>query len=74
MRAVEENLSGSRPRELFEDVLETVEEDYIKSRSILKDAKDLAVQADTTFDAFNASIEALAESDGELKLVPEVHR
>lgn len=35
-KAVEKNLSGSRPRELFEDVVEDAEKDFEKHRAILK--------------------------------------
>ena len=34
--AVEKNAAGSRPKELFEDVLEEVEERFEKDRTVLK--------------------------------------
>ncbi len=35
-KAVEKNLSGSRPRELFDDVIEDAEKEFEKDRSLLK--------------------------------------
>ena len=35
-KAVEKNLSGSRPRELFDDVVEDAEKDFEKDRTVLK--------------------------------------
>jgi hypothetical protein len=35
-KAVEKNLSGSRPRELFDDVIEDAEKDFEKDRTVLK--------------------------------------
>lgn len=35
-KAVEKNLSGSRPRELFDDVVEDAEKEFEKDRSLLK--------------------------------------
>ena len=35
-KAVEKNLSGSRPRELFDDVVEDAEKEFEKDRTVLK--------------------------------------
>ena len=68
LRAVEKNLSGARPRELFEDVLEEVEDVYIKERSLLRDAK-LEISLDTSFSDFTAAV--AAASDEKLTAISE---
>jgi hypothetical protein len=71
LKAVEKNSSGSRPKELFEDVLEEVEEIFTKERTSLKDAK-LDLQPDTSFADFSAAVNSHAE--GILASVAESHR
>ncbi len=56
--AVEKNVTGSTPKELFEDLLETADAQFEKDRAVLKDAaKDITVIPDSTFDQFNAALE-----------------
>lgn len=56
--AVEKNVTGSTPKELFEDLLETADAQFEKDRAVLKDAaKDITVTPDSTFDQFNAALE-----------------
>ncbi|BDA45679.1 probable pre-mRNA-processing protein 40A [Coccomyxa sp. Obi] len=56
--AVEKNVTGSTPKELFEDLLETADAQFEKDRAVLKDAsKDIIVTPDSTFDQFNAALE-----------------
>lgn len=71
LKAVEKNSSGSRPKELFEDVLEEVEELFLKERTLLKDAK-VDLQADTSFADFSAAVNSHAE--GKLASIAESHR
>lgn len=71
LKAIEKNVSGSRPKELFEDFLEEVEQVYIKNRSSLRDAK-LEIQADTAYDSFIATLEERA--DEALTTIPDYHR
>ncbi|KAL4419958.1 hypothetical protein ABPG75_007056 [Micractinium tetrahymenae] len=62
--AVERNTSGSRPKELFQDVLEEMEAEYGKQRDALKAAvkeRGIEVGADSSLDSFKA---ALAEGEG----------
>ena len=68
LRAVEKNLSGARPRELFEDVLEGIEEVYIKDRALLREAK-LEFTLETSFADFTAAIEAA--SNEQLTAIPD---
>ena len=70
LKAVEKNLSGSRPKELFEDVLEEVEEQYIKDRNLLRDAKDIVITPETSFDDFSSAV----DKDGKLSKVSAVSR
>jgi len=54
------NKFGSRPRELFEDLIETLEEEYDKDRAIMKDIyrnSTITVNSSTTFEEFNALME-----------------
>ena len=71
LKAVEKNSTGSRPKELFEDVLEEVEEAFQKDRNLLKDAK-LDLHVDTALADFSAAVDA--HSEGKLAGVPESHR
>ena len=57
LKAVEKNASGSRPKELFEDVLEEIEEAYVKDRSLLRDAK-FELHLETPYPDFVATVEA----------------
>lgn len=70
LKAIEQNMYGSRPRELFEDVLEEVEEDFMKTRSHLRDAKVMEILADTSFNDYNAALESLEDA----RTVPEHHK
>ena len=73
--ALEGNKSGSRPKELYGDCMEEVEERFSKERASLRDAVrkyDLPVGEDADFAAFSA---ALRDSDDpQLADVQEVHR
>lgn len=71
LRAVEKNISGARPRELFEDVLEDIEEAYIKNRTHLRDAK-LEVRLDMPYEDFGATVSAVA--DEKVTDIPDEHR
>jgi len=71
LKAVEKNSTGSRPKELFEDVLEEVEAAFQKERTLLKDAK-LDLQPDTSFADFSAAIDA--HEEGKLANMLESHR
>jgi len=74
-KAVEGNLSGSRPRELFEDVLEELEEEYEASRGIMKDAVKSGSVAVATDTPEEAVLEALAGAVGEaFAEIPQSHR
>lgn len=66
--AVEKNSSGSRPKDLFDDVLEEVEEVYAKDRSLLRDAK-LEVTLEMPYSDFAAAIEGLG--DDKLAAIPD---
>ena len=72
--AVEGNKAGSRPKELFADVVEEVEERFIKERSSLRDAirkLDFHVAESTTVEDLTA---AVAKEEPELAEVQESHR
>lgn len=71
LKAVERNVSGARPRELFEDFLEEIEEVYIKNRSLLRDAK-----FDITLEMPYADFLAASETTADEKLaeIPHEHR
>ena len=71
LKAIEKNSSGSRPRELFEDALEEVEEVYIKNQTLMRAAK-LDLQAETDYADFAAAFEA--STDESLGAIPEHHR
>lgn len=60
-KAVEKNLSGSRPRELFEDIIEDAEKDFEKDRALLKDlvkSHDIEVGQETAYEAFLGALDA----------------
>ncbi|KAL4420342.1 hypothetical protein ABPG77_006149 [Micractinium sp. CCAP 211/92] len=62
--AVERNTSGSRPKELFQDVLEEMEAEYAKERDTIKAAvkeRGIEVGVDSSLESFKA---ALAEGQG----------
>ena len=70
LAALEGNLAGSRPKELFEDALEAADAQFDKDRAALKKAvkeAELAVEADTTFEAFVAALEAAEGIKGIIK-------
>ena len=70
LAALEGNLAGSRPKELFEDALEAADAQFEKDRAVLKKAikeAEVAVEANTTFDAFNGALEAAEEVKGIIK-------
>ena len=59
--AVEGNKFGSRPRELFEDVIEKLEEDYDKDRALMKEVyrgSTIVVTTSTKFEDFKNAMEA----------------
>lgn len=74
--AVVSNLSGSRPRELFEDVMEEVEEEYEGSRGVMKEAVKSGSVAVTTESSEEAVLESLAAAVGEETFaeIPSLHK
>lgn len=61
--AVERNTSGSRPKELFQDILEEMEAEFAKQRDLVRAAvkeRGIEVGVDSTLESFKA---ALAEGD-----------
>ena len=73
--ALEGNKSGSRPKELYGDCIEEVEERFTRERASLKEGArkhDISITEDSTFEAFTT---ALRESDDpELADFQEAHR
>ena len=73
--ALEANKSGSRPKELYGDCIEEVEERFGRERAQLKEAvrkHDISISEDSTLEAFTA---ALRESDDPQNAdIQEVHR
>eukprot|EP00210_Caulerpa_lentillifera_P005018 g4792.t1 len=68
-KAVERNEFGSRPRELFEDVIEELEEGYEKDRAIMKEVyrgSSIMVNLATTLEDFK---EAMEKEDERMKEV-----
>lgn len=66
-RAVDSNQFGSRPRELFDDVIEKLEEKYEKDRALMKEVyrgSSIVVSTATTFDGFK---EAMEQQDERMK-------
>eukprot|EP00191_Tetraselmis_sp_GSL018_P019477 CAMPEP_0177582924 /NCGR_PEP_ID=MMETSP0419_2-20121207/3030_1 /TAXON_ID=582737 /ORGANISM="Tetraselmis sp., Strain GSL018" /LENGTH=858 /DNA_ID=CAMNT_0019072245 /DNA_START=64 /DNA_END=2641 /DNA_ORIENTATION=- len=73
-KAIEGNLSGSRPKELFYDVVEELDEQYDKDRSVLKSAvkeADISVSTEDTFPPF---LEAVDKASEEAASVPEASK
>ncbi|KAL3141198.1 hypothetical protein ABBQ38_003538 [Trebouxia sp. C0009 RCD-2024] len=61
LRAVEKNSSGSRPKELFEEVLEEVDKQWEADRLVLKDVvktDSISVAIDTTYEDFLEALQA----------------
>jgi hypothetical protein len=61
LRAVEKNVAGSRPKELFEEALETADKQFEKDRGVLKDLMkehNIAVELESTFEGFCAALDA----------------
>ena len=61
LKAVEKNVSGSKPKELFEEVLETADKQFEKDRAALKEVMkehEIGVTVDSTFEEFCAPLEA----------------
>ena len=72
--AVEGNKAGSRPKELFADVMEEVEERFSKERAGMREAirkHDIHVGESTTVEQLTA---AVAKEEPELDKVQESHR
>lgn len=61
LKAVERNLQGSRPKELFEDVLEEVEEQYLKDRATLRAASVYEIKAGSNLEDFLGALDAAEE-------------
>ena len=58
--AVEKNASGSRPKELFEDVLEEAEDEHEKTSSVLRDAlkeNSINITHTSTFEGFQVALQ-----------------
>ena len=67
--AVEKNTSGSRPKELFQDVLEEVEEVFEKQQKLITEALrkgDVVVEAFTSFEDFEAGLDSDSEELAEI--------
>ncbi|GMH44030.1 hypothetical protein BSKO_11964 [Bryopsis sp. KO-2023] len=65
--AVSKNKSGSRPRELFEDMIEEMEEIYNQDRTVMKEVykkSDITVEVHTLFDEF---LNSMVEEDERMK-------
>ncbi|MEW5316690.1 MAG: hypothetical protein WDW38_008043 [Sanguina aurantia] len=61
---VEANTSGSRPKELFEDLIEEMEAEWDKAKALLKQCvkeHNVEVGPTTSFDAFFTALEPAAE-------------
>ena len=61
LKAVEKNVAGSRPKEMFEEALETADKQFEKDRGVLKDLMrehSIAVELDSTFEGFCAALDA----------------
>ena len=59
--AVEKNVGGSRPKELYEDIIEEVDAHFTRDRSAIKDGlKDAGaeISADWTLDDFVAALDS----------------
>lgn len=72
--AVEKNVSGSRPKELFDDCIEEVEELFTKDRTALKDAMkqhSIEITTDSTYEEFS---DALREADADLEKITLTNR
>lgn len=64
-RAVKHNSTGSRPRELFEDLILELEEEYDKGRSLMKEALKEAgwsATVDSTYVSFVEALESQANA------------
>lgn len=72
LHAIERNIAGSRPRELFEDALERVEDEYCRERASLRDAREAAIAVDTTFETFSSAVQAV--QGGQLAEISEANR
>ncbi|KAF6257845.1 hypothetical protein COO60DRAFT_1701643 [Scenedesmus sp. NREL 46B-D3] len=68
-QAVKKNASGSRPKELFEDIILELEEEWEKARPLLKEALRAAGWTATAESSYEGYLEALAgqqqQQDGE---------
>ena len=63
--AVEKNSSGSRPKEMFEDMIEEAEEEHEKTSAVLKDAlkeNNINISHTSTFEGFQAALQ-IASND-----------
>ena len=61
LKAVEKNVAGSRPKEMFEEALETADKQFEKDRGVLKDIMkehSIAVELGSTFEGFCAALDA----------------
>ena len=59
LKAVEKNVAGSRPKEMFEEVLETADKQFEKDKGILKDLikeHSISVELDSTFEDFCSAL------------------
>ena len=73
--ALEGNKSGSRPKELYGDCMEEVEERFTKERGQLKEAVrkyDIPVTEDSTLEAFTAALKD--SEDPQYADIQEAHR
>lgn len=73
--AVCKNKSGSRPKELFEDLIEQVEADYGKARGIMKPVvkeQGVTVAVDTEFTAFVDALAVAADKAEQAEAVANI--
>eukprot|EP00803_Ostreobium_quekettii_P011403 evm.model.scf_473.7 EVM.evm.TU.scf_473.7 scf_473:23302-33338(+) len=72
--AVEKNRSGCRPKELFEDFVEEMEEEFDQNKAAMKEVvkqHGIVVQVDTSFADFN---EALSAASSKMKAIREANK
>ena len=61
MKAVEKNVAGSRPKEMFEEVLEIADKQFEKDKVVLRDLikeHSIGVELDSTFEDFCTALDA----------------
>ena len=67
LKAVERNVAGSRPKELFEEALETADKQFEKDRVVLRDLMkehSIEVALDSSCEDFCAALEGHEPAKG----------